>query len=60
MSETSGKRLSQKKEAPSLMVIYLCPECGQVELLDAYDGPPSCSGPEIRHLPVWMDARGIE
>ena len=45
MSESSGRRVvSSGREAPTLLVVYLCPECGFVCVCDAYDGPPSCFG----------------
>lgn len=65
MSDTSGKRLAQGREAPVLLIRYTCRECGWFDTLDAYNGPPSCTGfaegngkdvKPGKHLPVWMEA----
>lgn len=38
-----GKRVMyDKRPAPSLLVVYLCGECGGKAVLDAYKGPPTC------------------
>ncbi len=44
MGELSGRRVVDGKEAPTLLVVYLCRTCGAVATLDAYDGPPVCHG----------------
>jgi len=58
MSELSGQRVVGKRPAPQLDVVYQCMECGKKIVLDAYQGPPSCSGVND-HLPVFMKALRI-
>lgn len=36
--------VSDRRSAPTLMVEYVCPKCGVRAVLDAYNGPPTCSG----------------
>lgn len=49
MSAADARKLEKRvmpdgREAPELLVAYLCGTCGHREVLDAYDGPPSCKG----------------
>ena len=56
MSELSGQRVVGKRPAPTLDILFVCDECGCRVRLDAYEGPPSCSGGSTRpvHLPTFM------
>lgn len=42
-----GSGWSERK-APSLMVLYACPQCGRTVTLNAYDGVPSCTGGPLK------------
>jgi hypothetical protein len=54
MGRLSGKRVVGDRPAPTLDVVFKCGERAIVVLLDAYQGPPSCSGGNGTHLPVFM------
>lgn len=58
MSENSGQRMSRGMRAPSLDVLFKCPNknCENEDVLDAYRGPPTCLGGRgsLTHLPEFM------
>lgn len=56
MSALSGKRVAGKAEAPELLVAYVCPLCDERDVMDAYDGPPSCS---TGHKKTFMEPRRL-
>lgn len=43
MERLSG-RVVGKRQAPRCLILFSCPKCWYSQVLDAYDGPPSCIG----------------
>lgn len=53
--------MPDKRPAPELLVVFECPKCKARTILDAYNGPATCTGlADAPHTPTFCKAIALQ